>query len=77
MGILVIGIPLLLVYKKYRKLHYIENAVLGYSQSFFKSISEFINHKKSPAEAGLKYGAPSETRTPDTLIKSQVLCRLS
>ena len=23
------------------------------------------------------YGEPSETRTPDTLIKSQVLCRLS
>ena len=24
-----------------------------------------------------KHGDPSETRTPDTLIKSQVLCQLS
>ena len=33
--------------------------------------------KPPPLGRGLLFGAPAETRTPDTLIKSQVLYRLS
>ena len=38
------------------------------------------NNEKSRADEGSRLsgnGDPSEIRTPDTLIKSQVLCRLS
>jgi hypothetical protein len=37
----------------------------------------FLMKKISKQFGYVQYGDPSEIRTPDTLIKSQVLCRLS
>ena len=34
-------------------------------------------NERTPLTSGVPSGDPSEIRTPDTLIKSQVLCQLS
>ena len=51
---------------------YLDNAATDVN-NIINKISE-LNTLSSDIK---KYGEPSEIRTPDNLIKSQVLCRLS
>ncbi len=53
------------------------HATVQSSHMRYYIIFSIKSQKKKPDEFSSGFGDPSEIRTPDTLIKSQVLCQLS